>query len=288
MCSTARNGRTLERWLSLLPEVMIRQRPWLLMIKAWALQFLWQLDAQTRVLQQVEDLLDADGGASLPADDLQILRGQIAGLGAQEAYFNNQPAQAIILCQKALALLPPSWGYVRGGVLQYLGMSMQASGQERAAERLLLDEYEAKAGKADAFTLRLLVGLCFNHLITGQLERTNKIARLLLQEANDTRLPILQSWGEYFLGIVHYLWNELDFAARHFTRILENRYTAQISAFRDAVAGLALIHQANGQAAEALQLVELISQFDLEQKGIEDDRTRSLPRLAAVPAGGYG
>ena len=34
---------TLERWLRLLPEEVIQQRPDLLMIRAWALQFLWQL-----------------------------------------------------------------------------------------------------------------------------------------------------------------------------------------------------------------------------------------------------
>ena len=68
---------TLERWLRLLPEEMIQQRPGLLMIKAWALEYAWRLDLQAQVLQQVEELLDSDGGASLPANDLQILRGQI-------------------------------------------------------------------------------------------------------------------------------------------------------------------------------------------------------------------
>jgi LuxR family maltose regulon positive regulatory protein len=36
---------TLDRWLRLLPEDFIRRRPWLLMIKAYAFQFSWQLPA---------------------------------------------------------------------------------------------------------------------------------------------------------------------------------------------------------------------------------------------------
>ena len=52
---------TLERWLRLLPEEMIQRRPELLMIKAWALQFLWRLNLQAQVLQQVEELLDFGG-----------------------------------------------------------------------------------------------------------------------------------------------------------------------------------------------------------------------------------
>ena len=39
---------TLERWLSLLPEEMIQRRPELLMIRAWALQFVWQLNLQAQ------------------------------------------------------------------------------------------------------------------------------------------------------------------------------------------------------------------------------------------------
>ena len=86
---------------------------------------------------------------SLPADDLQLLRGQILVLKAQQAYFSNQPTRAIELCRQALALLPPSWTFVRGGAMFYLGLSMQASGQALAAERLLLDEYESYGDKTE-------------------------------------------------------------------------------------------------------------------------------------------
>ena len=125
-----RQGRpTLERWLRLLPEEMIQRHPGLLMIRAWALEFSWRPDLQAQVLQQIEELLEAEEGAALQVDDLQILRGQILLLKAQQAYFSNQPTRAIDLCRQALALLPPSWTYARGVAMLYLGLSMQASGQ---------------------------------------------------------------------------------------------------------------------------------------------------------------
>ncbi len=37
---------TLERWLRMLPEEVIQQRPELLMIRVWVLQFMWRLDLQ--------------------------------------------------------------------------------------------------------------------------------------------------------------------------------------------------------------------------------------------------
>ena len=103
---------------------------------------MWRLDLQAQVLRQVEELLDSEVGASLPVDDLQILRGQILLPKAQQAYFSNQTTRAIDYCRQVLALLPPSWTFVRGGAMIYLGLSMQANGQALEAERLLLDEYE--------------------------------------------------------------------------------------------------------------------------------------------------
>ena len=49
---------TLDRWLRLLPEEFIQRRPWLLMIKAYAFQFSWQLPAVWKLLGQIEALLD--------------------------------------------------------------------------------------------------------------------------------------------------------------------------------------------------------------------------------------
>ena len=163
---------TLERWLGLLPEEMIQHNPTLLMIRAWALEYAWKIDLQAQVLGQVEELLDSDGGASLPANDLQILRGQILVLRAQQAYFSNQTTRAIDLCRQALALIPPSWKFARGGAMFYLGMSMQASGQAQEAERLLLAEYDGCSDKNDAYAMLLLESLCFNYLNSGQLEQS--------------------------------------------------------------------------------------------------------------------
>jgi LuxR family transcriptional regulator, maltose regulon positive regulatory protein len=267
---------TLERWLRLLPEEMIQRSPGLLMIRVWALQFLWRLDLQAQVLQQVEKLLDSDRGASLQANDLQLLRGQILAARSQHAYFSNRPTGAIDLCRQALALVPPSWTFVRGGAMLYLGMSMQASGQAPAAERLLLDEYESCSDKTRTYALFLLQSLGFVYLNTGQLEQARQIAQVLLQGASLSGVAIMKNWADWFLGLASYQRNDLEAAAQYFSQIVDNRFTAQISVYRDAVAGLAMIDQIKGESADACRMMESISQFDLEQRGSEDPRTRSL------------
>ncbi len=267
---------TLERWLRLLPEEMIQQTPGLLMIRAFALQFAWRLDLQAQVLQQAEELLDSEVGAAEPADEQQILRGQIFLLRAQQAYFCNQTSRAIDLCRQVLALLPPSWKFLRGGGMLYLGLSLQASGQAQEAEKLLLTEYASCDDMNDIYALLILETLGLIYLNTGQLEQARQIAQVLFEGATRRRLVIMKNWGCHYLGLVCYQRNELQAAAHHFSQIVENRYAAQITTYRDAVAGLALIRQMQGESMDARQMVESISQFDLEHSGREDERTRSL------------
>jgi len=97
-----------------------------------------------------------------------------------------------------------------------------------------------------------------------------------LQGATKRRIQIMQNWADWFLGVLCYSRNELDASAQYFSQIVKNRYTAQISTYRDAIAGLTLIHQSKGENFEAIQMVELISKYDLEHRGREDERTRSL------------
>ncbi len=267
---------TLERWLRLLPEEMIQRYPGLLMIRVWALQFMWRLDLQAQALQQVEALLDSGADTSLPADELQLLRTQIMLLKAQRAYLGNRPDETIELCRQALALLPASWTFGRGAAMLFLGISMQATGRGQAAERLLLDAYDRYGDKTDSYALLVLESLAMIYLHSGQLEQTWQIAQLLLDGATRSGIAFMRNLADWYLGWVGFQRNELETGAGYFARLVENRYTAQITSYRDAVAGLALIYQAQGESAEAGRMLDSISRFDLQQSGSEDNRTRSL------------
>ena len=134
----------------------------------------------------------------------------------QEAFTNSQADRAIACCEEALALLPEGWSYGRGGALLYWGMSMRASGRDAAAQRKLIDEYESLPWKTDAYAVRLLFAVCFNSLETGHLEQARQMAQVILEQAPPGRLLIRQGFAHYFLGVVHYCWNELDAARQHF------------------------------------------------------------------------
>ena len=180
------------------------------------------------------------------------------------------------MSRETLALLPPKWKFVRGAAMLYLGLAMQASGQIQEAEQLLLDEYGFSSDKTEIYPLIVLQSLGYIYLWTGQLEKAMKIGQVLIQEATRSSITIMKNWGDYYLGMAHYHRNELEIAGQYFTQIIKNHYIAHGSAYHDAAAGLALIHEIKGESADAWQLLEAISRFDIEETGAEDSRTGSL------------
>ena len=213
---------------------------------------------------------------------------QISLIRAEQAFFSNQHQRAMDLSRQVLGLLPPAWSFVRGGAMMYLAVSMQASGRAQEAEEMFLKEYEARFDRSDTFALFILQSLCFVYLNAGRLDRAQQSAQLLADNSSQAGMALMGSWGDWHLGMVGYLRNELEAAAKYFTAIVDNRYVAHTSTYRDAIAGLALIHQSKGESANAWQLVASISQYDLEQGGSEDPRTRIPARPADAPRRGPG
>ena len=161
-------------------------------------------------------------------------------------------------------------------LLLYWGMSMRASGHAAAAHRRLIDEYESLLWKTDAYAVRLLFPACFNSLETGDLAQARQLAQMMLERTPPGQLPILEGWAHYFLGVVHYCWNELDAATQHFTELVDKRYAVHTQAARNSMIGLARVQLARAEIAAAWQMMELLGQLDLDRLGREGDDARSL------------
>ncbi len=266
---------TLDQWIHLLPDEYLHSRPSLLMIKVWAFAVSWHLGAMIKVLDQVEALIEASK-ANLDADTAQDLHGQIATIHSIDAYFHNQPERALEYCREGLALLPQSWTYARGVLMIFLGLSMQASGQSQAAERLLFDQYESCDDKTDSFAMRLVLPLCFNYLTNGNFEQSRQVANIMIEQAARSKLPVMKGWGHYFIGLVKFQWNELDAAEEHLAEVMESRFNVTAITAQHAMAALARLYQIKGKSEDARKVLETLSQFDMERVGYESYETLSL------------
>ena len=109
--------------------------------------------------------------------------------------------------------------------------------------------------------------MCLNALETGQLEQVRQLAQVMLEQATLGQLAMLQGWAHYFLGMVHYCWNELDAASQHFTELVDKRYAAHTQTAHNGMIGLVRVHAARGDYAAAWQIMALLSQLDLDRFG---------------------
>ena len=270
---------TLERWLRLLPEDFVQRDPWLLMIKALALQFSWQLSPLPDVLRRIEALLaEGDGASSFTgnAHDRQVLRGLLALSWANLAISNGQADHATALCEEALALLPEEWNYARGNAASLLGLTMRAAGQGDAALRKLMDEYESLLWKTSSYAVRLLFSVSLNALETGRLEQASQAAQRMVNTIPPDQLFVQHGWAHYFLGVAHYCRDELDAARQHFAALVDKRHLVHTQALRNGMIGLVRVHLARGEIGAAWQMLALLAQMDVERLGQEADDARSL------------
>ena len=266
---------TLDRWLSLLPDDFVERRPWLLMLKCLTLQFAWQLEAISPLLRQIEILI-ADMPVAWTIADLSILRGAVLTFQGELAYFQNHMEQGVQYVQEALALLPESWTYLRGGCLLFLGMSMQALGQGHTVNALLWTQYETLHEKTNAYATRILFALCVNEIQAGHLEQARQTGELMLEQAQRGGLPVLQGWAHYWLGLIDYSRNDLAQATQHFRAIVEMRFVIQARTARNGLMGLILAQLAQGYNPLARDTLDLLSRFEMETLDLETDETRSL------------
>lgn len=277
--------QTLNRWLHMLPEEFIVSRPGLLIMKAWIYSFAWRIDVVGQVIQRVEALLDErEETTASNAEHHPILLGQIAALKSLEAFHKGQSALSVTYGQDALTLLPPTWAYPRGGVTSYLALGMQAVGDGRAAEEILLERYDALLDKTDNYATRLIFTLSLVYLQAGKLEQAEQTARLFLMQAIQIESVLLQSWAHLILGLVSYQWNQLGLAGQHFEEILVNRHLIHSFLSRQGNAGAILVHLAAGRHQEAARMVARLREFDMEMNGRIDDLTQSLSAKTAYAA----
>jgi LuxR family transcriptional regulator, maltose regulon positive regulatory protein len=267
---------TLERWLGLFRREFIQNRADLLIVKAVSQNIASQLNPMSQTVQRAAVLLEAADRGTLVEAESKIWHGLLALMSAAVAYFVNDLAGAVGWSDDALALLPEAWSFARGATRIYQSLAMQAAGQGPEAVRLLIHNLEGY-GDRPGYTLRLLLAL--GGLYYAQAEDLQKVvqtAQRLLEGAERSELRIVQSWGLCLLGLAHYQRNDLAAARPCLARLLDYKYSGNITAVHDGLRHLVLVHHIMGEQAEAWRMLQILVQFDLELIGHEADETHAL------------
>lgn len=246
---------TVIGWIDSLPDDLVKERPYLCVLDAWALQLAGQLNAAEARLIDAEIAMDAK--EQRDHNDDTIL-GLIHSHRAYMTFMTGDHDKTITFAQKALQQLPDTAGLIRAQTALYLGVAYRYQGQFQAASAIyheILPEAQRIGGK--------LAVLAYLHLgdlnrQTAHLHRAQEFYQgALRQTERQIGRPEMPYTGYAYVCIGRILrqWNRLEDA---------NRFTTK---------GLALCRDWKVADILALSCIEMA---DISQAHGDDEQARVL------------
>jgi LuxR family transcriptional regulator, maltose regulon positive regulatory protein len=125
----------LLRWLGTLPDDLVRRRPQLSLLYAWALAHSGELEDAERRLWDTEEAMQLDAGASTAglSDEERTMLGEICIIRARVAAMRENAPLTTELSNQALELLPEDELHLRGDVALDLGHAYCSVGDIESA-----------------------------------------------------------------------------------------------------------------------------------------------------------
>ena len=244
---------TLQRWLSLLPQEIIWQRPRLILAKAWLLFREWRLTAMQETLKAIERALEKD---PISDDESLAIQGQVAALKAQTIYLTRRDyKQSLYWAERALADLSQTAHGARGGTIACIGVSQQALGNPETAIRYLESFIHSPIDHGPAI-IQAYVGLAMVHQAEAQLAPMFLTLSQLLQLAAQSNNPNAIAAANKLAGWLAYEQNDIGQAKAHFMTTLDCRYQSNFAFIFDATLGLARILLSKGEFAKAQREID--------------------------------
>jgi len=248
---------TLETWMNQLPDDIIRQRPQLLLAKAWVSFHQFALWAIPPLLEAVETILDDDATA-------QPLWGEVDFFWGHHWFWQGQVTRSLDLLRRALERIPEAYHLARGEAELFFGVANQMSGQKKeivqALNKWLYYEQTPHPGRQT----KLMGSLIFIHVLSGDLTEAAQVSQKLHTMAEKHNNAYIIAWTSYLQALVYYCWNDLEKAAHHFAQTVEKRYVVHTRAAIDSLAGLTFTYQALGQPDRAEATMALLLEFSQE------------------------
>jgi LuxR family maltose regulon positive regulatory protein len=257
-----RQEATFMRWVKALPDALIRQRPVLSVVCAWAVMDAGEYDAAEARLRDAEQMLDAPSDQHIIIDDEQFrsLPASIANARAYRAQALNDIPATVAYTRLALDLLPAEDHYERGTTAALLGLAYWTGGDLENAYQYFaqgLDDLQRGGG----ILIRMGGTIILAHIRTaqGRLFEAANAYQQSLQLALAHGEPLLKGTAEMYLGLseIYLEQGRLDDAKAHFTTGMELRARASLPGYDHLWCIVeARIAQADGALPQALELLD--------------------------------
>jgi len=253
-----RTGRwpLLGKWLDQLPDEIVQQRLGLLLAKAWVSNFQGTYEKIPPILQTIDGLLETETIE-------QALEGELDFFKALLLFWESQIDPSLELFRRAVERIPSANLGGRNEAEIYFATASQMAGQGEMVVRMYRQmlHNETSDGPRKGY---LLASLAFIHLFSGKLAMVYEVAQQMVAMGARTKNDIVEGWGSYLMGYMHYEWNDLETASHHFSQAVKKRYFLDINTPIDSYAGLIFSYQAMQQSDKANETMNLMLEFAQE------------------------
>jgi LuxR family maltose regulon positive regulatory protein len=291
------DSSTLERWLSKLSDDVVREKPALLLTRAWIFELSYQAARIPPILQEVENLLSKENADRTDAQ-VQDVRGEINALKSYIHFTKDESALALKSASDALEQIPIAHTFVRSIAIIILAMSYHNTGRSGTASRELY-AFLAEA-QSETIIARVLIGQIYICMLQGDLYQAEHYLNQLQQVTDRTKLIISKVVFHWLSGRINYERNNLDVASKHFSVVFELRYNAQFIMVHDSMIALAMIEHAQGNPENKASALVDLRKFSIE-RGVtgklpeidflevrlahhSDDVGRTIQRMQSIPS----
>jgi len=214
---------TFSRWLSTLPDDVMRRRPWLCVTQAWARVYAGQFDAVEPHLHDAESVIlhDRAGASALCESDVQHIAGHIAAIRGYLAGLAGDMSRAAVLARQALDRLPAGDSMAQGWTATLLVSTLRLSGDLVAATQASAEAIAISQASADPHVVvTVLCNLAAIQIAQGRLHRAATTCRDALRIAGEHarrsgRRLMVAGYAYAYLSQVLCEWNDLDAAVHH-------------------------------------------------------------------------
>ena len=244
----------LERRLRLLPNDAVAANPVLLSTRALIHYFRGQIVEAIAHRDRAEALL-----STLPAESpaRKEAEGEIALITAVEAYLSGDGHRTLERAERALCLLPLEALQIRSLSLGFRALARQTLGDVAGAFQSIEEALAESPSIGALHRVRLLNFCCLTHMVAGSLDQLSRPALESIEFGVEAGLRGSTGAARYFLGVSHYLRNELSEAERYLSAVLADRVLLRTAFTVHGAAALASVHLAQGSTAEASRVIQL-------------------------------
>jgi LuxR family maltose regulon positive regulatory protein len=251
----------LERLLKMLPPEALQKNPLLLATRAFIFEHRGQLAESFADRNRAESLLSA---LQPESPEQKEVKGMIAVLHGEQHLIFGDADRALENAKLGLQLVPPGalhiWSYAIGAkVLAY-----QMNGDIGRGLKIVTKILNEHASLPCISEARLMLWFCMAYWIEGELDGLKQPALRCLDIGEQHALPESISFGRYFLGILHYVRNELSEAERYLAAVVDDPSTARPQYLVQSAFALARIYTPHGRDDEASNVIETVISHVME------------------------